>query len=122
MTKQEKLNRIYEVVMWISKHIKCFDCLRKEQLTYPWTVKWVDWKCEVCLYEWKNMWLISTHTMYYWKCNIGDIISFINKPNKDWVNDNVINLLYHYRSPRKPIDDQGEDCIDFVYSLIKKYA
>lgn len=103
MTKQEKLKVIQEKMLNIDLPISnsVFDFCKSKWFVEPFLPQeLVD---EITVFD---------------KVMIGDIIDFINKPNRDWVNDNVINLLYHYRSPRKPIEDQNEDCIDFVYSLI----
>lgn len=141
LTKEEKLAKIYEVIadktlsawcilewkLWTDWWYKDYCRMVKEY--WPWcrtvTQKWTYWG--FVMTDWKD-WEVKTpktnerkiiwHTVMIW-----DVL--------DWIHENGMYIeLYAcwllrmwpkeiYRSfLRKPIDDQSEECIDFVYSLL----
>ena len=65
---------------------------------------------------------------------IGDVISYLRKPFDKFIEwqpigehwlvasyfKNMEDLLVKWRDTRSPIDKQDDECVDYIYSLIKK--
>jgi hypothetical protein len=107
--------------MGIKYYELCFDCMTKEWRSYPWSIQWVDWKCEICWLEGKDIWLKWNNIEYKWDCMIWDVLDWIRFESKKhivqkWANmDSSLKLRNWFR---KPIDDQSEETIDFIFSLL----
>jgi hypothetical protein len=134
MDRQSMLDKIEEIVMWISKYLMCFDCMAKEWRVYPWTTKWYSWCCIGCWLEWEDIWLNRTTKKYKWDCMIWDVLEYIYSDNyknyistyndKDdlmyfnwWVGVHVMTLMKLWHSLNKSIGIQNMDCIQYVYEL-----
>lgn len=119
MTREEKIKKIYTTIMKRKKNIICRDCLFKRGLKYPWRVRWVDGKCSQCWIDEEDVGL-EIATFQWWKCLIGSIFEWYSF-SKWFINSQFITkLIDKWTGYDKSIDDQSDDCIDFIYSLIKK--
>lgn len=82
MTKQEKLDKIYEIIMWLTNR-KDFDD--------------------------------------YW-CMIGDCLEWSNSlPEREsdyGLTQYEIDIVILWTSKTNPIQDQSDECIDYIYSLV----
>lgn len=121
-TTSVKLKKIYET---ISDKTLSFGCK-----TNKWIVLRVD-KYFITEWNWENtMWYDAEHytnTIIWHLVMIWDVLDWIQQNNtephqKFWwytVGDINLNLRHSRQDKRKPIDDQSEECIDFIYSLIE---
>lgn len=89
MTRQQRIDKIYEV---IGEHIEVF--------------QWPD----------------SPSAVQTLPVMIGDVLDWMRVPN---INNNRIAwqssvaLLFNlWKTKRKPIEDQPDSCVDFIYSLL----
>lgn len=85
--------------------------------------------CEESVLVYSNDFEIIWHPVM-----IGDVISYLRKPfdkfiewhpvGENWLVDsyskNINNLLVKWFDTSLPIDEQDDECVDFIYSLIKK--
>ena len=90
VTKQDKLKKIYEVICPWTRHTR--------------------------LQEWEE------HKPIY-HCMIWDVFDRLDWYEKDiinfWLSDNEMEILVLWNMwKNKPIDDQSDECIDFIYSLL----
>lgn len=118
MTKQEKLDAIYEAmadktlsqwckVFYWSEHI-VWDLLltNNDQLAEPQIIESI---IESDLYE------IIWHPV-----RIGDVLDYWDTIAYLYPERTEYTILYKWENKRLPIDEQSEECIDYVYSLISK--
>ena len=96
MTKQEKermLARIYEVI-----------AIKR------------NWKLHSISMDWNVI------TSEYFPVMIGDCLDCLDSQEVqkiDWRHPAQRSLLILWKSKRLPIDEQSDECIDYIYSLIK---
>jgi len=128
-TREYMLDIIQKEIMWIKKYLMCFDCMAKEWRVYPWKTKWYWWICIQCKLEWEDIWLNWTTETYKWDCTIWDVLDWVNKNIEksfieekpviyDWLDDYRQDILYKWHEARKPIQDQSDECIRYIYSLL----
>ena len=80
------------------------------------------------IYEERNVWNEVEWDFYINKVMIWDVLDFIEKNDLNNIRfDNktgiVLNtyddILDEWQEKRKPIEEQSDDCIDYIYNLIK---
>lgn len=105
MTKQDKLNRIYEVI---------------------WPKWWNEIQDELNALNQSNCIWYSTYSdlfdMAVSKVMIGDCLDFLDSQEVqkiDWRHPAQRSLLIIWKSKRLPIDEQSDECVSYIYSLIK---
>ena len=126
MTRQEKINKIYEVIAdkglrfwnlvkyWINKQVARVVCTCNFKVVKVKPLK-TDSLTE-SFYEWKEFdWEIIGHPVM-----IGDVLDWMreNLLIEDW-EDRQVGVCMEWNKKRKPIDNQPDDCIDFIYDLIE---
>ena len=106
--------------------------------------KTIDNNCKVILNNWKTIRLNSLNEYFYdyvgngmvevvkkeelnefvdikeiiWQnVLIWDVLNYIDE--KNYVSDDSIELLAIWNKLNEPIDNQSDECIDFVFSLLK---
>ena len=100
MTKQDKINKIYEVIA-------------NKELSF-WCRVFIDWWL-ARLYDitlvWYSIENIEWHPVMIWNCD---------KLIEKWPNyfDNWITILDLWIKKDKPIEEQNEECIDYIFNLI----
>lgn len=121
MTKQEKLNAIYEA-------------MADKTLSYGCTVKTSDWRVRFiwnaganvdivyfgwcwCCEESDEVW---DYTIIWHPVRIGDVLDYWDTIAYLYPERTEYTILYKWGNKRLPIDEQSDECIDYVYSLISK--
>ncbi len=118
MTKQEKINAIYEK---IADKTLSFGCrvifrenIKKEYLPYESIMvddrKNYDWW--VLFTDILNKYIdkkIIWHPVMIW-----DVLDYLK-----WQPE-YYNIWYWWKNKRKPIEDQSDKCIDYIYNLISE--
>lgn len=113
MSKQEMLKKIYEV---IADKTLSFGCkvLHKADMGVCYDVKY--------MYTWGkydnrpyNVDEIIWHPVM-----IGDVLNYIDgiTPRTN-ISQNILDIVFIWWKKNEPIDDQSEECITFIYNLIK---
>lgn len=101
MTREEKISQIYEVMWENSYTIECYNSC--------WCVM------EVPVMIWDVLdWMYGNKK----ECDPVYIKSVTRWPN-EMVGNNREFLITIWGEYRKPIEDQTDECIDFIYNLIK---
>ena len=66
------------------------------------------------------------HTMRIWCCMIWDVLDWIRHKDLDlirqynWSDSRTkLVIIWDMEKYRMPIEDQSEECIEFIYNLIK---
>lgn len=133
MTREEKLARIYEVIAEKYTTIeKCcpeckWDVFEKDEWTNGITY-YTYYECDDCHKRIDFMDLWEQKVEHSRKVMIWDVLDWIEenisldeRMNKlDWWNPWYQDLVIIEREhKRKSIDDQSDECIDFILSLIK---
>lgn len=124
MTKQEMIDKIYEV---IADKTLSFGCMVKSY--YDLRIETISDKF------WKKFILLETLSDYWNKEDLLDSFYIIWHPVMIWdvldwgfENESLYNEKYDFwiweifgfwKEKRKPIDNQSEECITFIYNLIK---
>lgn len=131
-TKQEMLKKIYEVIADKTLSFGCMIKWRQMPEEIVILTRTTDYTISILIK--KNIYKdidrnpkekeyeIIWHQVMLW-----DVLDWIEQKNTEpnqliwWYSVGDINLnLRHLRTnKRKPIDDQSDECIDFIYSLIK---
>ena len=104
MTKEEKISKIYEVIA--DKTIS--DWLIYEKF-------WVKFDyCKICQNRIDEEDIIIWHPVMIW-----DVLNWI-----DWFTDRgaisqiILDTVFIWWKKNTPIEDQSEECIDFIYNLL----
>ena len=120
MTKQDKLNRIYEVIAE-KYQVDIEGCQAFSDICWK---KDDEWKflCNYCRqWKWQDRFEERNKPVM-----IGDCLDWNDKQQtwldwKDKADWRMVNshlcMLWEYK--RLPIDEQSDKCIDYIYSLIK---
>lgn len=130
MTRQEKINKIYEV---IADKTLSFGCVLDyygdvvTSLTETYRFAWQKYHKKnrvTILYKnqsWFNMEITTDEFKVIWHpVMIGDVLDWMreNLLIEDW-EDRQVGVCMEWNKKRKPIDNQPDDCIDFIYDLIE---
>ena len=136
MIREEKIEFIYKKIadktlnFWCSFKYKDKDftefriCCIKEGW---WIINWIEWWYlkEAFRENFINNTIIIWHPVMIW-----DVMAYFNEKlyqtlNKTWwvwkyywVNERII-ILWFGRM-RRPIEEQSDDCIDYIYDLLQK--
>lgn len=68
--------------------------------------------------------LLEKHIIWH-PVMIGDVLDWVESKLENnyfdnfYIEDLIMDICNKWKHKRKPIDDQDEDCLSFVYSLIK---
>ena len=117
MTREEQIKAIYEK---IADKTLSFGCVTQHTNPRNWdtfrhTFIWDDrairnWQvygCS-CFEDDKIIW----HPVMIW-----DVLDYYR--GESWVNVGVLTILEKWNYKRKPIEEQSDECIEFIYNLIK---
>lgn len=121
MTKEEMLSSIYDEMAdktlsdgckYITDIYKC--TIRYSDVVQP----------DNMLYSKENDDFYRIDTIIWHPVRIGDVLDWFDKNNPEhlWWWNWVINgeiIVREWNNLRLPIDEQSDECIDYVYSLIK---
>ncbi len=135
MNKQEKIDAIYEKVankelgFWCRIQTKDYGV----KLFYAWKtnyfIKWIDSKWKICQVNkrWQkfdkiDVYYLDNIIIKWHPVNIGDVFEY--QIENLWLNPVEFNyldskLLWVWKNKRLPIEQQSEECINYVYDLIK---
>ncbi len=131
LNKQGKISKIYEVIADKTLSFGC-EILRTKPNkadiivdinTYlPW--KWVFFTRLWQLNEELNTW---DYSIIWCPVMIWDVLDWYNRKYARWgfvssINRKWTSLWQEREDLRKPIEDQSDECIDFIYSLIEQWA
>lgn len=115
MTKEKMIDKIYEVIADKTLSFGCIylDRERRKCTYYPcttihkdtndlWNFYWHYYEVE----DWENIWYIKIiwHPVMIW-----DVLQRTSLHNDE--------IIKKWHDMRKPIDDQSEECITFIYNL-----
>lgn len=108
-TRESKIERINEV-MWIPYEVS----------SSKWSVN-LQWNCNICRKKFRP-WHTCTVT-FFSKVHIWDVLDWYNKVFGvdlffDTIPDEIIILFWYRKEKRKPIEEQSDECIDYLYSLL----
>ena len=134
MTREEKISAIYKEMANKDRTFWCLYIVKnREWNTYK--ARETEWEC-VDLTYWSEYqieyWNDMTETNYlesiiWHPVMIGDVLDWID--NKIWISNheyeefviNEVNIaILLWGEYPKPIEEQSDECIDYVYSLIQK--
>lgn len=110
LTKEQKIKVIYEKI---------------GEIQIIWWWNWTDLiKCKRCWFEeiLSRPINVQENCNFYKDINIWDVLDYIKNHRLAtqsyiaW----VINLSQRWIELRKPIEEQSDECIDFVFNLIKE--
>lgn len=128
MTKEEMLSAIYDEM---SDKTLSYGCIVK---TSDWIMRTI-WTCSIisntiyfnwcwCCEESDEAW---EYTIIWHPVRIGDVLDWFDKwleifldVNNDKWHDIYKDIIALWQNKRLPIDEQSDECIEFVYNLIKK--
>jgi len=118
LDKERKLEKIYEV---IADKTLSFGCIIDKCITQNWKAfyaKSMFWGKLFWDFEERKDWpsdKIIWHQVMIW-----DILDWIEKKFKLNIEefDELESLFILWKDKRKSIDDQSDECIDFIYSCI----
>lgn len=119
MTRQERILEIYEAM---ADKTLSFGCQIKTKDWYYETINEVTIYTQWNYVEEYSLWDEQTRrldidTIIWHPVLIGNVLQFMK--DLDW--DCIPNRIYIlWEKLTLPIDDQSDDCIDFVYSLTKE--
>ena len=143
MGREEKIKAIYET---IANKERTFGCnyIIKDRDWHEYEVRETEWECVNLTYwdsyevdEWYDSYDINYLVSIIWHpVMIWDVISYLRKPfntfvegmpvGRSWEVDsyikNINSLLTEWINTRLPIEQQSDECIDFIYNLIKNNA
>ena len=118
MNREEQIKAIYEKV---ADKTLSFGCVTQHTNPRNWdtfrhTFIWDDrairnWQvygCS-CFEDDEIIW----HPVMIWDC-----LSYFNQ-RTIWVDYTTKDILYFWWAKRKPIEEQSDECIEFIYNLIK---
>lgn len=138
MTKEEMLSAIYDemadktlsdgciIERFLDRYLiwsKILEILPDNELIHYWDVRWQEY--------WNNM----QYEIIWHPVRIGNVLKYIDSNcclkelSSDWLRERDIKALNHMLhsvfynfvgKQDRPIEEQDEQCIEFVYSLIKK--
>lgn len=129
-SKQEKLNRIYEVIANKELSFGC-NVFIQNYITSI-TICWDNtWKCEV---EWTEytefLWQAGSYTQPFGLRHIksiighpvmiGDVLDWLDSQGWqkiDWRHPAQRSLLILWKSKRLPIDEQSDETISYIFNL-----
>lgn len=133
--RQQKLTAIYKEIANKELTLGCKIIIDGEIATIVDGDKYWEW-LSILREDW---WTTTNETSYefteiWHPVMIGDVISYLRKPfekfvewqpvGENWLVDsyskNINNLLVKWFDTSTSIEEQDDECIDFVYSLIKK--
>lgn len=130
LTKEDKTKVIYEKIADKTLSFWC-KIIYEADLYFIIENDWIsdirlvdnEW-CVLHLYEniISDYWKIIWHPVMYW-----DLLGYIRDTNKvlfGWNSDlciffNCFKNLDLWEEKRKPIEEQSEECIEYIYNLIK---
>lgn len=141
MNKQVMIDKIYEVITDKKINMWCKIC------RYHWIIDTVlslidYWKkIDLILYSWINKNIVSAevsieeieqYKIIWHPVMIGDVLDWIDKNieksyeyadwpfNQDWHTEKRNTIILYREAKRKPIEEQSEKCILFIYNLINE--
>jgi hypothetical protein len=119
---EDKIDKIYEV---ISDKTLSFGCKIKQWRLS--TIIWKDYdeKWETnnryrMIDDWENTftWLVSESSIIWHPILLWDVLDWVyNKVEDKWID--VKELIWIREQKRKSIKEQSEQCINFIYNIIK---
>lgn len=139
MDREEKIKVIYET---IANKERTFGCnyIIKDRNWHEYEVRETEWECVNFTYwdsyevdEWYDSYDINYLVSIIWHpVMIWDVISYLRKPFNTFIEGipvgihlevdsyikNINSLLTEWIDARLPIEQQSDECINFVYSLI----
>lgn len=141
-TKQEKIEAIYEKIA--NKDLSFGCCFQGEKSSYViqnpyWCFVWWDWRIysDRCDSELNTQ--IKVEKIIGHPVMIGDVMDYIENITLDkiynyiWVKkeeipdlilqktrDAMMKIFPLWKQKRLPIEDQSDDCIDFIFDLLNK--
>jgi len=118
MIKQEKINVIYEKMA--NKELS-FGCKIEDIL---WNSLWRVVFSDSSLNTWNIETDIGMKIDYWYSINIiwhqvmiGDVLNY-KQETENWGSNHILDLLTDWTLKTLPIEDQNQECIDYVYNLI----
>lgn len=131
MNRDEKIDKIYEA---IADKTLSFGCritysnwvdvpfeyvLQNNDIISKWI--WLSWKVEeLMIWDWFIITEIIWHPVMIW-----DVLDWLEKDLEKFYKafDNDKTSIYDFMSKReykrKPIEEQSDECIDFIYNLLQ---
>lgn len=141
MDREEKIKVIYETMANKERTFGC-EYIVKDRDWYEYEVRETEWECVNLTYwdsyevdEWYDSYDINYLVSIIWHpVMIWDVFDYTNEKKidmvwsdpsyaidvRDW--EQSINIFNLWEHKRKPIDDQSDECVDFIYSLIENNA
>jgi len=125
LERETQFVKICDIIGYEKGFLECWDCLSKRWLQYHWKMKWLEWTCEVCGCEWKDIGLKSwniENNYHYPKCLkeilfspsfMKALVTFLDKKNLLWEKRNYDNIW-------KEIIYNLDNPIWYVYKLVSK--
>ena len=139
MTKQEKINYIYEKIADKTLSFGCKVSWYKRYWRLACNPSYVD-DCEELVFIHED-WVIETYTKWsntdfkiiWHQVMIWDVLDYIEKKKYKsdteifgfrnfWYSEKQIDILLEWKNKRTSIENQSDDCIDYIYNLIKQNA
>lgn len=127
MDKQAKLEKIYEIIADKTLSLGCIiwmyygrEPVNHTSIFVPWT--YPDWS----IVDYKDFAKPTEQTKIIWHpVMLWDVLDRIESKLEDnyflnfYTEDLIMDICNKRKYKRKPIEEQDENCISFVYSLIK---
>lgn len=118
MTKEEMLSAIYDEMSdkTLSEWCKYITNKYNELDTFARCDSIVEWAIVQYHVPSESYSVVQNYTIIWHPVLIGDVIEYVRLKNI-W---NINPIADEWDYPRLPIDEQLDECIDYVYSLISK--
>lgn len=137
MTSQEMIDKIYEVAAdktlseWCiiqTRENSCDICspweycwhkqyFRKWSMWYDETIFFDRWRIK--LEDWISYWEWFWYKIIWHPVMIGDVLDYLQSNS---LLSECIDLLWIWNNKRKPIENQSEECITYIYNLITSHV
>ena len=141
-TKQQKIDVIYAKIA--NKDLSFGCCFQGEKSSYViqnpyWCFVWWDWRIYSDCYDSELNTQIKVEKIIGHPVMIGDVMDYIENITLDkiysyiWVKkeeipdlilqktkDAMMKIFPLWKQKRLPIEEQPDECIDFIYSLLSK--
>lgn len=137
MTREEKIAAIYAEMA--NKELTCgckvkfskwiYSIIDRENVWFLDSYKGVDWNIHntIVVEDGVNSRCYSIEEIIWHPVMIGDVLNWIdnkmgvsNHEYEEFVINEVNMAILLWLEYLKPIDEQSDDCVNFIYSLIKK--
>lgn len=149
MTREEKITAIYKEMankersLWCQINVKYqwyYHWENSEEMLYTIEddlIVWVDWVAKNGDIELNKSDLLRADPNWYiedlevfvktiWHpVMIGEVLELIDRMaddrDQEWYDERLETLIGVWKIKTKPIEDQSDECIDYIYNLIQKY-